>query len=313
MHVLITGGAGNLARYCLAELQAHGHIVTLFDRYQPEEAPSPWQPDVPVVVGDLTRPEDCQRAVEVARAEAILHLGGIAFASEDPRSREAARRAGQPVPPEDATFRVNILGTFHLLEAARRAGVRVIAFASTASVLLETPDLGERIRYLPIDEEHPAWPGNTYALSKRFNEEMLEMYSRVHGLRAVAFRMVHVFMPHLPPTNAWNLQPGQPASPPPPGHFAVWEYLDARDAATAYRLAIERDDLAPFELMYLATDRSVAEEHRELIHRFYPHLRPLAESLGPDDLIISIRRARERLGYVPRHSWRGAVAAERVR
>jgi hypothetical protein len=64
--------------------------------------------------------------------------------------------------------------------------------------------------------------------------------------------------------------------------------------------------------MYLATDRSSAEEHRELVARHYPRFAEPAKRMGPDDLIVSIRRARERLGYVPRHSWRGPEANARV-
>lgn len=56
MRVLITGGSGRLARYCLQDLREHGHQVTLFDRVRPEVVPQPWSPDSPVVVGDLLSP-----------------------------------------------------------------------------------------------------------------------------------------------------------------------------------------------------------------------------------------------------------------
>jgi len=59
------------------------------------------------------------------------------------------------------------------------------------------------------------------------------------------------------------------------------------------------------EVMHLATDRTCPEEHRELVARYYPRFAADAARMGPDDLILSIGRARERLGYAPTHSWRG--------
>jgi nucleoside-diphosphate-sugar epimerase len=309
VNVLVTGGAGNLGRYCCAELREHGHHVTIFDRFTPAAAPAPWTTDAPVVVGELTSAEDCRRAVEEAHAEAIVHLGGMAYATEDEGALRAAVAAGQPTAPADATFRINMLGAFHLLEAARARSVRAVAFASTLSVLMESEGIADRIGAVPIDETHPVWPTNSYSMSKYFTEQMLAGYGIAHGIRSVVFRMVHVYMPHLPPENAWNLRPGQPARPPGPGGFSTWEYLDARDAARAYCMAVEATHLGMTEVMYLATDRSCAEEHRALVARHYPRFAEAAARMAPDDLIVSIGRARERLGYAPIHSWRGPKGA----
>jgi UDP-glucose 4-epimerase len=313
MRVLITGGTGNLARHCLRELQAHDHQVTLFDRFRPEEAARPWSTEVPVVVGDLTSREDCWRAVETARAEAIVHLGAVAYASEDEVARRSAAEAGQHPVPIDATFKVNTLGTYFLLEAARAQGTKAIAFASTASVLLETKSILSWLATIPIDERHELRPTNSYSISKYLNEETLWLFARDCGIRCVALRMIGVYMPHHEADWEWNPRFAQPARPPAPGDFRVWEYLDARDAATAYRLAIEATDPRVVGPMYLATDRSCPEEHRDLVRRYYPQFREQAERMGSDDLILSIRRARELLRYTPRHSWRGPEVGETTR
>jgi nucleoside-diphosphate-sugar epimerase len=313
MDVLITGGTGNLARYCLEELRAHGHRVTLFDRYRPEDAAKPWSTDVPVVVGDLTSRDDCWRAVETARAEAIVHLGAVAYPSESEDARRSAAAASQPPVPVDATFKVNTLGTYFILEAARHAGTKAVAFASTASILLETRLLVHWLQTIPIDETHEVRPTNSYSMSKYLNEQTLWLFTRDCGIRCVALRMVGVYMPHHDADWAWNPRFPEAPSPPGPDEFQVWEYLDARDAATAYRLAIEAQDPKVSGPMYLATDRTCHEEHRALIAKYYPRFRVQAEQMGPDDLILSIRRARELLGYVPRYSWRGPEAGERIR
>jgi nucleoside-diphosphate-sugar epimerase len=313
VNVLITGGTGNLARHCHDELRAHGHRVTLFDKYTPAAAARPWSTDATVVVGDLTSRDDCLRAVETARVEAIVHLGGIAYASESETARRSATAAGQhPVAP-DATFRVNTLGTYFILDAARQFGTKTVVFASTASVLFESRSLGNWVRGVPIDETHELRPTNSYSISKLLNEETLWLFSRDCGMRCVAFRMVWVSMPHHDASWAWNPRLPQPVQAPGPGEFPLWQYLDARDAAVAYRLAVEADRPEVSGPMYLATDRTCVEEHRALVAQYFPRFRDEAECMRPDDLIISIRRARELLGYVPRHSWRGEMAGENVR
>jgi nucleoside-diphosphate-sugar epimerase len=279
---------------------------------RPESAPYPWSTTAAFVHGELTSATDCLRAVEESGAEAIVHLGGIPYPTEWHPPGQPPR----PNPlPEDETFRVNVMGTYYILDAARRLSTRVIAFASTMSTLGISPRNGKLpipVKSMPVDETHPFWAENTYSLSKVLNEEMLLSFVRGFGLRAVAFRMMHVYMPHLGEEHRAIFHFGEPAAPLTPGNFSVWEYLDARDAAVAYRLAIEATNLEPFEAMFLATDRFTAEEHRELAARHYPHLKDQAERMGPDDLILTIRRARERLGYVPRHSWRGEEANARV-
>jgi UDP-glucose 4-epimerase len=316
MRVLVTGGAGSLARYCLEELQGHDHEVTLFDRIRPEESPVPWSAKATVVQGDLTRGEDCLRAVESSRAQAIIHLGGIPFASEDPERRTRVIADGGDPLPEDETFRVNVMGTYYVADAARRLGVSTIVLASSMCVI-EGPgrrpeSIPERVRAVPLDESAPLWGEPSYHLSKILDEDLLQGFARAYGVRAVCMRMMWVSTPHGGAAQKEMMHLGQEAVPPAPGTFAVWEYLDVRDAAVAYRMAIESRELGLFEPFYLATDRICSDEHRALVPRYYPHLAEQAARMGPDSLILSISRARKRLGYAPTHSWRGAEANARV-
>lgn len=311
MKVLITGGAGNLSRHCLDDLRAHGHEVALFDRVRPEGGRVPWSTDAQFILGEMTDKDACLRAVEATQAEAIINLAGIPYPTEVYRPDQPPR----PVQlPEDETFRVNVMGAYYMLDAARRLGTKVFVHASTMSTLGISPRIGKvpiPVTSMPVDESHPFFSENTYSLSKVMNEEMLLAFSRAYGLRTVALRMMHVYMPHMD-GHENQFRFGQPALPFIPGNFTVWEYVDARDAAAAYRLSIEADNLEPFEPFFIATDRFTSEEHRELVKRNYPHLAAEADKMGPDDLILTIRRARERLGYAPVHSWRGAEANARV-
>jgi len=179
----------------------------------------------------------------------------------------------------------------------------VIAFASTFFML----DLDFRIRdapwlrrYLPIDEEHTLSPEDTYRLSKLMDEEMLEAYTRAWGMRSVACRLLGEYYAHRD-DSATRFR--REAKPPPQGKppaFRAWQYLDGRDAAQAFRLANESKDLVPF---YLASDRTIEESRRDALARLFPELREMAAELGPDDGLISIEKAKRKLGYQPWHSW----------
>jgi len=299
-HVLITGGAGGCARWAAAELRDK-YDVTLFDRVTPDQARTPWETDLPFVVGDLTSLADCMRAITLARAEAIVHLGAIPYNTE-----RQPGQAGVPRLPEDETMRVNTMGTFYLMDAARRLGVKQVVMASTFYVL----GLGFRIskkpfvvEYLPIDEEHPLRPEDTYSLSKVLDEEILAAFSRAYDIQTVALRLMGVDYPHAP-RHRFNQTPEAK-----PGHVGgpigtTYQYVDARDVALACRLALEANGLEPFEAFYLSTDTSLAEETRVVVERLYPDLRGMAANLHGYEGMISIEKARRKLGYEPRHSWR---------
>jgi nucleoside-diphosphate-sugar epimerase len=167
-NVLITGGAGNVARHAADELTQHGYRVTLFDRMTPQQAPLPWSTELPFVLGDLTSFADCMRAISLAKADAIVHLGAIPFNTERQPFDSGPFRGTQRL-PEDETMRVNTMGTYYLLDAARRLGVKKVAAASTYYVLVWDFASATKpfvVEYLPIDEEHPLRPEDTYSLSK---------------------------------------------------------------------------------------------------------------------------------------------------
>lgn len=303
MKVLVTGGAGNLGRCLAQEFTTHGHQVTLFDRVAPGQAPVPWETDLPFIAGELTSSTDFANAVAAVKPEAIAHVGAIPYATDHPDNRD---RSDHPLPP-DETWRVNTLGTYYVLDAAVRNGVKTLAFASTFFVL----GLGFRIStarwlpaYLPIDEEHPLTPEDTYSLSKMINEEMLEAYTRAYGIRTLAFRLLGVYYAHRD-DSATRFRPEAAAPVEGKPNFGGWLYVDGRDAAQAFRLGIEKADrLNPHERFYLASDRTIAESSRDALNRLFPELADLARGLGSDDLLISIAKAQKLLGYEPRHSWR---------
>ena len=299
-NVLITGGAGNLGRVVASELRDTCG-VTLFDRVTPQQARIPFETDLQFVLGDLTDLADCMRAISLAQADTVIHLGALAGPTEVIGQRQQRL-------PEDETMRVNTMGTYYLLDAARRLGVKQVLFASTFYTL----GLGNRISkapfqvdYLPIDEEHPLRPESTYGLSKVLGEEILAAFSRAYGIQTVAFRLMGVVYQN--PTTGWFKPPSGPKAD--PAHVGgplgtTWQYVDARDVAQACALAMTVENLDPFEAFYLATDTMLDEETRAVIERCCPDLTEMAANIEGHEGMVSIDKARQKLGYEPRYSWR---------
>src|SRR5690625_258261 len=302
MKVLVTGASGRLGPYVSRRLWEAGHEVTGFDAVSPPESEDPAH----FVSGDLTSLEDCLRALTYSEADAIVHLAAL------PSPLEMIRKPGWPRRqrgPEDTTMRVNTMGTYYLLDAARRLGtVQQVLFASSYYAL----GMGNRISgtpfqvdYLPIDEEHPLRPEDSYGLSKMFGEELIEGYARAYGIKGVAFRLMGVSYPHI----SWSQHYGvTPASD--PDHVGgpvntTYQYVDARDVANACVLALEsRAELGDFEVFYLTTDTEYVEDTVELVARKWPDLAGMAHGIENTDGLITDAKVRRALGYVPQYSWR---------
>lgn len=308
-NVLITGGAGNLARVVADELR-QDYSVTLFDRVPPSAARVPWETDLPFVMGDLTNLGDCMRAIAFAEADAIVHLGALPHATE--LSRAMGRFGMQQRLPEDETMRVNTMGTFYMVDAARRLGVKMLGMASTFFVLgcdFPISDRPFKVYYLPIDEKHPLEPESTYGLSKICGEETLAAFQRAYGIKTAAFRLLGVQYEHRPTHKFADRPEARPDYVGGP-KMTTWQYVDSRDVAQAFRLFIESGGFDQSEAFFLATDTKLEEETAVVLKRCCPDLADMADALKGHEGIISIKKAQEMLGYQPKYSWRDMQDAE---
>jgi UDP-glucuronate 4-epimerase len=186
MKVLVTGGAGFIGSHTVERLLASGHAVTVLDEFNDFYDPaikrhniSGFKDRITLVEGDIRRPEDVARTF-AGGLEAVIHL--------------AARAGVRPsIEAPELYIDTNIKGTFQLLEAARRHGVKRFVFASSSSVY----GVNKKI---PFAEGDPILQTiSPYAMTKMAGEQMCSNYAHLHGVRCVCLRFFTVYGPRQRP------------------------------------------------------------------------------------------------------------------
>lgn len=274
--VVVTGGSGKAGRAVVRDLLAQGYAVLNVDRVPPAERACPF------LNVDLT---DYGATVEaLAGAWAVVHLAAI------------------PAPglfaPEH-TFRVNCASTFNVFQAAVLHRLARVVWASSETTL-GLPFDRVQPREVPIAEDHFPYPESTYALSKVVGETMAEQFARWSGVPFVGLRFSNV-MESAADYAAITSAQGDPMA----RKWNLWGYVDARDVAQSCRLALEAATTGSENFIIAAADTCMAMPNAELLAAVFPECR-LKPGTGPHETLLSIGRAKQRLGYAPRHSWREA-------
>jgi uronate dehydrogenase len=158
--VLITGAAGEIGRSLRTGLRGHYPVLRLLD-VAPQEAAGPQEEVITLDLND-------RHATEAAMGDvdAVIHLAAI--------SSEASF---------DDILSGNITTTYSVFDAARRAGVRRILFASSNHVTGFYP------RSETVTPDDPVRPDTFYGVSKVFGEALGRLYAEKHGLEVVCLRI----------------------------------------------------------------------------------------------------------------------------
>jgi UDP-glucose 4-epimerase len=165
MRVVVAGGAGYIGSHVSHRLAAAGHSVVVLDNLSTghrNSVPS----GAEFVHGDVGDPLLCRKALE--GADALVYLA-------------AWKAAGESMTDPVKYSRNNIQATLSFLDAALDRGVRKVVFSSSAAVYGEP-------RRLPIDEDHPKEPENYYGFTKLEIERILGWYDRLCGMRSACLR-----------------------------------------------------------------------------------------------------------------------------
>ncbi len=200
---------------------------------------------------------------------------------------------------DNECYRTNVMGTYNVIDAALKAGVRKIIFASSETTYGVCFWDGEKKPdYLPIDEEHPTLPQDSYAMSKVVNEATARSFQARSGADIYGLRINNVIEPHEYRENfpAYIADPSLRLR-------NIFAYIDARDLGQMVECCLQTDGLG-FEVFNVSNnDHSVAAQTGELVERFYKGV-PVTKEMGPDETFYSNDKAKRLVGFAPKHHWR---------
>jgi nucleoside-diphosphate-sugar epimerase len=290
MRVLFTGGSGKAGRHAVEYLIAQGHRVLNVDKVALD------LPGVENRIADITDAgqmfdvmasyvgfDELEPGTGVPKFDAVVHFAAV------PRLLMTS---------DNECYRVNTIGTYNVIDAAVKFGVKKIIFASSETTYGICFADGERKpEYLPIDEEHPVIPEDSYAMSKVANEVTARSFQRRSGFDIYGLRINNVIEPHEYAQNfpAYIAEPSL-------RRRNIFAYIDARDLGQMVDRCLKTDGLG-FEIFNVSNDdHSVADSTAELIEKFYQNV-PVSD-MGENETFYANKKAKKLVGFKPAHHWR---------
>ena len=284
--IAVTGGSGAIGTYVCDELLRSGHDIYSLDLVAPRA-------DVGFIKADLTILSDTRKAI--AGFDQVVHLAAI----PDPYGGDSPERV----------MGVNTVISYNVFEAARLGNVkRVIYGCSDSSTGFGIHHVNLTPLYVPIDEEHPLWPHETYSLSKHFGERIGANYAKAFGLEVVSLRYMWVWTRRIEKEILDGIVARARAGVAPDtvvnlgAHIAVRDVARACAAAVGMRFAPPTD--APFEAVFLAAKNTYhAVPTLTLLETFCGRCPPVKDAAyferNPYASVYDIRKAQRLLGWEP--------------
>lgn len=181
---LVTGGAGFIGSNLVEELLRRGETVRVLDNFSTGQRRNLRliQDQIEVIEGDIRSYHIVQEAVE--DVDYVLHQAALP---------SVPRSVRDPITSNE----VNIQGTLNVLQAARKAGVRRLVYASSSSVYGDSPEL-------PKHEAMCTNPLSPYAIAKLAGEQYCRAFWNLYQFETVALRYFNVFGPRQDPNSQYS-------------------------------------------------------------------------------------------------------------
>lgn len=292
--ILFTGGSGKAGKHAVAYLLEQGYRVLNVDLTPLDH------PKVDNLIADITDSgqmfnamisyagfDELEPGTGVPMFDAVVHFAAV------PRIL---------INPDNETFRVNTIGTYNVIEAAVKLGIKKVIIASSETTYGICFSDGQiNPHSLPLEEDYDVDPMDSYGLSKVVNEKTARSFQRRSGIDIYALRIGNVVEPH----EYAELFPNYFKHPEVRRRNAFC-YIDARDLGQIVDLCLQKDGLG-FQIFNAGNDHNGAIiPTKELAERFFPSV-PFTREMGEHEALFSNRKIREVLGFIERHNWRDYV------
>lgn len=271
--IAVTGAAGRLGQFMIQELLNEGYTVRALTLHDWEDSPVEDQRTGSILDFDWLQ-------ANLDGCDAVIHLAAIPSPRKD---------------QDSLVMETNMVGTYNVLLAAGQLGIQKVAAASTDCTFGFTfSKHPPQPVYLPVDEEHPDRPDDSYGLSKILAERVADgIVQRFPGMYVASLRITMVTGPD-DYVEGSDFRRGM--SDPDHGPENLWSYIDGRDASRAFRLAVEADRTG-HEVFCIASKRTRSSwPSRELIARYYPEAELRWDFQGNESLENS-SKAKRILGF----------------
>lgn len=275
--VIVTGGSGLAGKWILKHFVEHNYEVINLDVKAPDEQ------ICRTIITDLTDLGQVHNALSQYAGGHRQEVAGIVHFAAIPQAYTH---------PNEVCYRNNVMSAYNIMEAAANYNIGKVVIASSESSygICFASEFFEP-QYLPMDEEHPQLPEDSYGLSKIVNEVTAEAFNRRTGMQVVSFRLGNILVPErYADVKARFDHPEDRLR-------ILWSYIDARDVAAACRLAIETDGLGAVALNLAADDISSDQPTQQLVNRYLPGVTDIRAPLEGRVTLLSSAKAKQLLGW----------------
>lgn len=273
MKIAVTGGNGELGRSLVPYLMKQGYQVVSIDRFLPsislpQPPPSPDYLSVDVTnFGELV--------ASISGCDAVIHLA----AYRSPLNH-----------PDPLVYANNSAASYNVLYAAAILGITRVCLASSVNAIGGAFSRAARYDYFPLDEEHPTYAEEPYALSKWVLEQQADMFARRYAWMRIASLRFH-----------WIIESRAEILKISPifNEYAfrhLWGYTLTSEANRACLLSITEDFMGHERFYIVAPLTAETKPSKELAHTYYPEV-PLREELAGTSSFFDCSKAGRILGW----------------
>ncbi len=303
MNILVTGGAGYVGSIVTERLLNKGYKVVILDNFQQGHKEA-ILPEAEFVLADICEAQHLEDVFHRFKIDAVMHMAAetvVEYSMTDPKRY----------------FQNNVVGGLNLLDAMLKHRVYKFVFSSSAAVYGDP-------KSIPIEEDHPKLPLNSYGESKLMFEHILEWYGRAYGLKYVSLRYFNAAgatellgEDHYPETHLIPnvlkaaLDKNSPVSIfgtnyPTKDGSCIRDYVHVIDIAQAHILALEKIEQLGGRAYNLGNGEGysvleVVEAARKVTHAEIPVKIAPRRPGDPAILVASSHRAKEELGWSPKY------------
>ncbi|KAF3005885.1 hypothetical protein E8E13_009326 [Curvularia kusanoi] len=298
--IVVTGGSGVVGRIVIEKLLSYGHEILNVDQTPLDN------PKVHTLKADLTDGAQAFNALschfqisepfheQLRTPDVVIHLAGI------PQPNRI---------PDNETFRINMLSSYAIIEAACKLGIKKIILASSITVYGVTYAEGlHNFPEFPITENSPTEPMDVYATSKVCMERLAASFEK--RFRAIG-TPVDIYCLRIgavvPPERHQQMMTAY-LERPRDWHVHGWSYVDARDLGNFINCCIDTDGLG-FQVFNAVNDENTLPDGRAQTIDWLRAISPESEIKDEEALSgmkapISNEKAKKLLGFREEFSWR---------